>query len=1069
MSKFIHLHTHSHYSLLNALPKIDELVEAAKKNGMDALALTDNSNLYGVISFYKECKEAGIKPIIGVDAYLAVRSRNDKQTGIDNSRFRLVLLAKDTSGYKNLIQLVTKAYLEGFYYKPRVDKELLELHREGLVCISPSFSGDIAVALKNRDTDKARELINWYKKIYGLDNFFIEISHHPEILGHEEKMTALVALARETNTQIVATHDVYYIHEKDRLARKTLMSIQTNSDFSERILDDSQEDFSFISEKQALKYFKNLPDAIENTRKIADMCNLELELGKWVFPNFIVENGLSHDEELKRIAYEGFAIRKMERTPEAIARLEYELGVIKDKGYAPYFLVVEDLLKFAHKNKILTTIRGSVAGSLTTYLARITNVDPLAYKLPFERFLNPERPSPPDIDMDYADNRRDEVIEYAKKKYGADKVAQIGTFGTMAARGSVRDVTRALNLGYGVGDKIAKLIPMGAQGFPMTIDRALKETPELKEMYKTEKDVTEIIDMAKKIEGAARHISVHAAGVVISPTPLIEFTPLQYDTKGENKIITQYDMYSIEEAGLLKFDFLGIKNLSILADAVELVKTIEEKDIDIENIPLDNPKTFAMLARGATVGLFQLNGEAMTKFLKDLKPTNINDINVMIALYRPGPMRNIPDYIDRKHGKKPITYLHPKMESYLKESYGILVYQEDIMFTALELAGYTWKTVDKIRKAIGKKIPKEMEEQHKVFVEGCAKFSNIPPEKAEKIWDLFDPFKGYGFNKAHAASYGKVSYQTAYMKANFPAIYMSAVLTAESGDVEKIAEIIAECKRMDIPVLAPNINESFGGFAVISNRGGIGKGVTEGPDKIRFGLYTIKNFGEGIGAYIIAERKRGGKFKSLADFLDRIKDKNLNKKSLEALIKTGAMDELGERGAMLANLENILTYNKEKNKTGENQDSLFGLMTDTSTIPTLKLEPAPPATNADMLTWEKELLGLYISGHPLDKYQEKLAGKNTNIKKIREEAKEGVEVVVGGIVEEMRNVVTKKGDSMIFLKLSDLSGSIECVIFPRVLVEFKDLFVLEKCVAIKGKISMRNGSVSIIVDKAKEL
>ncbi len=1068
MSKFIHLHTHSHYSLLNALPKIDELVEAAKEAGMTALALTDNCNLYGAIEFYKECKKAGIKPIIGIDAYLAVRTRHDKQSGIDNSRFRLILLAKNETGYKNLIKLVTSAHLEGFYYKPRVDKELLELHREGLVCISPSFSGDIAMAVKNRNLDQARELISWYKKIYDAENFFIEISHHPEIPNHQEKMDALVSLARETNTQIVAAHDVYYLSEKDRLARKTLMSIQTNSDWSDRALEDSEEDFSFIDEKKALKYFKNLPDAIENTQKVADMCNLELELGKWVFPKFIVESGLSYDDELRRIAYEGFAIRKMEKSTEAIDRLEYELKVIRDKGYAPYFLVVGDLLRFAHENKILTTIRGSVAGSLTTYLARITNVDPLAYKLPFERFLNPERPSAPDIDMDYADNRRDEVIEYAKQKYGADKVAQIGTFGTMAARGSVRDVTRALGLGYGLGDRIAKLIPMGAQGFPMTIDRALKEVPELKKMYKEEKEVAQIIDMAKKIEGAARHISVHAAGVVISPDPLIDFVPLQYDTKGENKIITQYDMHAVEDAGLLKFDFLGIKNLSILADAVSIVKKIDGIEIDIENIPIDDKKTFEMLARGETTGLFQLNGTGMTRFLKELKPSSIFDINAMVALYRPGPMESIPQYIERKHNPQLVTFLDPRLKDILSQSYGVITYQDDVMLTAIHLGGYSWLEADKLRKAMGKKIPAEMEAQKGKLLEGLVK-NGLSKEKADQLWKLIEPFAAYGFNKAHAASYGKVAYQTAYMKANFPAIYMTAVLTADSGDVEKIAEIIAECKRMNIPVLAPNINESFEGFTTVSNRGGVGKGITEGGDKIRFGLTTIKNFGEGIATSIIDERKRGGKFKSLADFLDRIKDKNLNKKSLEALIKAGAMDEFGERGLMLSNLENLLTYNKEKNKNGDNQSSLFGLMTDTSTVPTLRLEPASPATSAEKLTWEKELLGLYISGHPLDKFAEKLSGKDSSIKKICEEAKEGMPVVFGGIVEEAKNIVTKKGDSMLFLKISDLTGSIECVVFPRVFQEFKDFFVPEKCIAIKGKISMRNGTVSVIAEKAKSL
>lgn len=1066
MSKFTHLHVHSHYSLLNALPKIPDLVEAAKDMGLESLALTDNANLYGAIEFYKECKKKGIKPILGIDAYLAPRTRFDKDRGIDNPRQRLILLAKNSDGYRNLIKLVTLSNLEGFYYKPRLDRELIENYKENLVAISPALYGEIAQAVAIKDFEKAKTAITFYIKTFGKESFFIEVSHHPEINGHEEKMESLIKLAKEMDIPIVASHEVFYLSVKDRLARNTLISIQ-NIDYSDKSggggIGDSEEDFSMISPVQAEKFFKRIPEALENNEKVVAMCNLELQLGKWLFPNVVVPNGLSHDDELRRMVFEGMKKRNVQETPEVLARIEFELKVIKDKGYSPYFLVVADLLNFAHRNHILTTIRGSVAGSLVTYLANITNVDPMYFKLPFERFLNPERPSAPDIDMDYADNRRDEMIAYAKEKYGADKVAQIGTFGTMMARGAVRDVTRALGHPYILGDKISKLIPLGAQGFPMTIDRAMEETAELKQLYKADPMVRDIIDMAKKIEGCARHISVHAAGVVISPIPLTEIVPLQFDTRGEENIITQYDMHSIDEdnAGLLKFDFLGIKNLAILADAVTLTKKLKNVDIDIENVPIDDKKTFEMLARGETLGLFQLNGEAMTKFLKELKPTNINDINVMIALYRPGPMRNIPDYINRKHGKAAISYLHPRMESYLKDSYGILVYQEDIMFTALELAGYTWKTVDKLRKAIGKKIPKEMEEQHTVFVEGCFKTHNISKEKAEQIWELFDPFKGYGFNKAHAASYGKVAYQTSYMKANFPAIYMSAVLTADSGDVEQIAEIISECKRMKIPVLAPDINESFGGFTVVQDD-------ASNVEKIRFGLYTIKNLGEGIADTIIAERKKNGKFKSLSDFLDRVKDKNLNKKSLEALIKTGAMDELGERGVLLTNLENLLAYSKEKT-AGKDAQSLFGLMTDTSTVPGLRLAVAEPASAQDKLTWERELLGLYISGHPLDKFKEKLAKLGGTIGQSKEHAIEGSTIVVAGLIEEVKPIFTKKGDSMMFIRLGDYTGTIEVVVFPKTLVAYKDIFIQDKCIAVKGKISTRNGARSILTDVAKAL
>lgn len=865
---------------------------------------------------------------------------------------------------------------------------------------------------------------------------------------------------------MVAAHDVYYLKPEDKKARETLVSIQ--NEYTERTYGEDTSDWSFIDQKTAEKYFKDTPEAIENIEKIIEKINLELPLGKWLFPNYIVENGLSHDDELRRIVYEGLKERKMEKTKEIEKRIEYELEVIKNKGYAPYFLVVSDFLRHAQKNGVLTTTRGSAGGSLVSYLAFITTVDPIAYDLPFERFLNPFRPSAPDIDMDIADNKRDEMIAYVREKYGNDKVAQIGTFGTMMARGAVRDVARALGYDYTVGDRIAKLIPMGSQGFPMTLDRALEITPELRSFYQNEKDVKTIIDMAKKIEGCARHISVHAAGVVISPIALDEIVPVQFDPKSLNtsqgKIITQYDMHSVDEdnAGLLKFDFLGIRNLAILADAVKMVKILKNIDIDIENIPVDDKKTFEMLGRGETIGLFQLNGAGMTKHLIDLKPTVIHDINVMVALYRPGPMSTIEDYIARKHGKKSVTYYHPKMKGYLDLTYGLLVYQDDLLYTAIEVAGYDWESVDKFRKAVGKKIPAEMAKQHVLFVEGCMKHSGMSKEKAEGLWDLFEPFQGYGFNKAHAASYGKVAYQTAYMKANFPSIYMAAVLTAESGDVDEIGSVIEECRRMQIPVLPPNINESFKGFTVVEN------------DAIRFGLYTIKNFGDHIAEVIIEERKTNGPFKNMEDFLSRIKDKNLNKKSLEALIKAGAFDQFGDRGVFLNNLDYLLEYNKEQKNSSQGQSSLFAGFEETVGAPRLRLDTEKVATIEEKLTWEKELLGLYISGHPLDKHEEKFKNHDTSIKKIKEDWKEGIketkkEFILAGIITDSRQINTKNNSMMMFLTLADKTSSIECVAFARVYEEYKEIFRSHECIAVKGRLNDRNGEVSFIIEKAKSL
>lgn len=1053
---FVHLHVHSHYSFLQALPKVPELIKTAKEMGLEAIALTDAGNMHGAIDLYKEGTKKGVKPIFGVDAYLAPNSRHERDP--NEKRSRLVLLAENYEGYQNLMALITKSFTEGMHERPRMDMELLKEHHAGLIALLPSFSGDVARLLSLGDSDGAEAVLSEYISVFGKDNVFLEITHHPKAEGHHERMRAIVSLGKKAGVPVVAQHDVYYLKPEDREACAVLRRIaQGGRGYNE------EEDFSFVGEEKIRSWFDWVPESIDTSGEIAKRCTVELELGKWVFPNLPVAEGFKdYADELRAKTYTGIKTRGLEETPELVKRIEYELEVIIDKGFAPYFLVVSDLLTFAKESGILTTTRGSAAGSLVSYLVGITNVDPMAYKLPFERFLNPERPKAPDIDMDYADNRRDEIIQYARRKYGADHVAQIGTFGTMMARAAVRDVARALGHSYGVGDRIAKLIPMGSQGFPMTVKRALEMEEELRTLYGEDDDAKEIIDLAQKIEGSARQTGVHAAGVVISPTPLTLWSPLQTDPK-TGKLITQYDMHAIEDAGLLKFDFLGIKNLAILADSVARVKETRGIAIDIENVPLDDETTFTMLAKGDTEGTFQLNGSGMTRYLKELRPTSIHDINAMVALYRPGPMETIPQYIERKRTPGLIHYMDERMKEYLDASYGLLVYQDDVLLTAITLGGYSWLEADTLRKAMGKKIPAEMEAQKEKLLKGFIEYGKLTPHKAEMIWKLIEPFAAYGFNKAHAASYGKVAYQTAYMKANYTVEYMAAVLTADSGDTESIAIFVAECERLNIPVLPPDINESNTDFTVISDKDGV-------PTAIRFGLSSIKNFGEGIAEAIMHERKNKGAFTSLSEFLSRVEEKSLNRKSLEALIKCGALDSIKPahtgRLDLLAHIEILLSFHRDATQKMP-QDSLFG----TLRTPELVLPKEEPreVSLGEMLIWEKELLGIYVSGHPLDAHQDMLDKAKMTISDVLIDPRAGQPVILPVLVEDVRTILTKKGDKMAFVRFSDKTGGIEAVLFPKLYKEHQAALSPGTCLLIKGNVSLRNGETSLSIEGAKIL
>jgi len=1488
MPKFTHLHVHSHYSLLDGLPKIDELLDYVKELGMDSVALTDHGVLYGAVEFYKKAKAKGIKPIIGCEVYTAFEKMDQKRANIDDKRFHLMLLVKNKEGYKNLVKLVTKAHLEGFYYKPRIDDELLEKHSEGLIALTACVQGRIPRLIVSKKMEEAEELAKKYLKIFGQGNFYFEIQHHSHIPEQKTTNEGLIQLSKKLNIPLVATNDIHYLRKEDAEAQDVLMLINTGSSPNDPDrLSMKNDDFSMTKPEEMIEFFKETPEAIENTQKIADACSFDFELGKVKLPDFQVPDGKEPNQYLEELCYKGLEERyKDKRKEEAIKRLKYELSVISKTGFAGYFLIVADFVNWAKNNRIVVGPgRGSVGGSLVAYLMNITNINPLDHNLLFERFLNPERISLPDIDMDFTDRRRDEVINYVAEKYGKDHVAQIITFGTMAARAVVRDVGRALAYSYSFCDQLAKMIPFG-----FDLNETLEKIDEFREMYETNEQARRLIDLAKKLEGVARHASTHACGVVISADPLTDVVALQHPTQDDDTIVTQFEMHGIEDLGLLKMDFLGLKNLTIIEDTLSRIYVLRNGlKVDIAALPENDEKTYKLLQDALTTSVFQLESSGMKNYLHQLKPTKFDDIVAMVALYRPGPIQFIPEYIARKHGKKPITYLHPKLKPILESTQGICIYQEQLMKIAQELCGFTLGEADVLRKAIGKKIKELLVAQEQKFIEGAVK-NGVSKNIAEKIWQWILPFAEYGFNKcitgdtkiidsstgqlikvrdivknknqtfsladnlkikksritdvfsngeklvfelktrsgkkilatknhpfltqygwknleeikkgekiacprlipepnktinienhkvaalgyllaegnfchphsfyfysnsqneiddylkslkkfknttgkcdysksaiavytkrknikekseavewikelglwytkatnkffpdfvfqlsnkktavligkmfqgdgcinfkrkypqifyatssthiayglqhlllrfgiistihekkfkyrngikigytininrydniqkfidtfgshllgkrketlkeikkrhpiingsiknwsargskdiipadiirnlirqaavekcvsyigiarengfserlftaapkkigflretvgvfsrafknkelekyansdiywdevvsiapkgkketfdltienthnfvandifvhnSHSAAYAMIAYQTAYLKAHFPVEFMAAVLTSEKTDVERIAVLIDECKKMEIEVLPPNINESLKNFTVVPG------------DKmqIRFGLLAIKNVGGNIIDVVVNERKENGPFLSVKNFIERINSKDLNKKSMESLVRTGAFDTLGERNQLLSNMERLLEYSKEFQKSRNNmQIGLFGA-TSSGAASELKLEPATLASNFEKLSWEKELLGLYVSAHPLDDYKKILEANTFALAKVKD-APVDKKVKVGGIIASFKKIITKTGRPMLFLKLEDLTDKAEIVVFPAIMERNSIALQENKIVFIKGRIDNRNGETKIIADDVEEI
>ncbi|HVU59247.1 MAG TPA: DNA polymerase III subunit alpha [Candidatus Saccharimonadales bacterium] len=1091
-SDYVHLHNHTQYSLLDGLTRVPDLVDYVKSAGMEAVAMTDHGTLSGAIEFYKEATGKGIKPIVGIETYIAARKHTDKDPGKDKLRYHLIVLAMNETGYKNLMRLSTIANLEGFYYYPRIDHDLLAQYNEGLIIMSACMGGEIGDAMKQDQYDRAKDIASWYKSVFG-DRYYLEIQDHghPENpLFNEEQQQVnerVLRLGKELDIPVVVTCDAHYLKHEDQNAHEILLCVGTGSFLSdEKRMTLKNYPLHVEDPAEIIKRWgADHPEVIRNTKAVADRCNLQIELGRILIPKFPVPDGMSEKAYLDMLVFRGLAWRYGGKTeeeaakltiaaarevipPAALERVDYELSVVDQMGFNGYFLIVSDFINWGKNQGIIFGPgRGSAAGSIMAYATKITDLDPLKYDLLFERFLNPDRISMPDVDVDIQDTRRDEVIQYCAEKYGHDRVANIVTFGRMFARNAVRDVSRVLQVPYAEADRLAKMLPQPVQGHHVPLPKALKEDLDLKREYETNETSRKVIDEAIVLEGTVRSHGVHACGVVIAPDDLVKFLPLEMAQKGV--VTTQFPMGQVEELGLLKMDFLGLSNLTIINNTLRIIRKVYKDAVDLSTIPLDDAKSYELLSSGDTTGVFQLESAGMKRYLKELQPTAFEDIIAMVALYRPGPMQFIESFVQRKHGREPITYLHPSMEPALSNTYGILVYQEQFMQISKDVCGFTGGQADTLRKAIGKKKIDLMLKMKPEFIKGGVEHAGVAPELMERFWAQLEEFANYCFNKSHAACYALIAYWTAYLKAHYPAAFMAALMTSDYDDTDRLAIEITECKKMGMDVLPPDVNESFLEFAVVPG---------EQP-LVRFGMGAVKNVGTGAVEEILRARKTGGPFADLADFLARVDTHIANRKALESLIKAGAFDRFSDRSTLLHNLDMIMAYASKLAKQAQSgQTDLFGALLEESGVPARpQLTLQPPATqynSREQLLWERELLGLYLSQHPLEAFSLFLSEQTMPLKSL-DVAHDGRNVTVGGNIVDVREITTKNGQKMAFVKIEDETGEIELILFPSVLQQTLGLWERDHVILARGRLTAkdREGNLQqelkILCDDAREI